>query len=108
MDEDQLREMALAFLNGQGQYIKDESKSFYAAIKTYLFERPVSSIGLKHCPACESAICGICGKCHELDHEFLFVGRSCPIAVETSGTTPCVAWSWAYIFLRKAEKAGRE
>jgi hypothetical protein len=47
----------------------------------------------------------VCGRCHELDHEFLFIGPHCPMAVETSGLTPCVAWSWAYLFLRKAEKA---
>jgi hypothetical protein len=65
----------------------------------------MSRIGMKYCPACESALCGICGQCHELDHEFLFIGPHCPMAVETSGLSPCVAWSWAYLFLRRAEKA---
>jgi hypothetical protein len=47
----------------------------------------------------------VCGQCHELDHEFLFIGMHCPAAVATRGQSSCVAWSWAYLFLRRAEKA---
>jgi hypothetical protein len=101
MDENKLRAKALEFLDGQ--HVQDQQ--FEARIKNHLQEIPVSRVGLQYCPACESALCGVCGKCHELDHEILFVGPHCPLAVETSGMSPCVAWSWAYIFLRRAEKA---
>jgi hypothetical protein len=101
MDANTVRAKALDFL--EGQHIQDEH--FSNLIRLYMQEIPVSRIGLKHCPACESASCGVCGKCHELDHEFLFIGPHCPLRVETSGRSPCVAWSWAYIFLRRAEKA---
>jgi hypothetical protein len=32
---------------------------------------------------CESAPCRVCGACHELDGEFLFIGPSYPAAKET-------------------------
>jgi hypothetical protein len=101
MDENTLRAKALEFLDGQ--HIQDQQ--FYDAIRDYMAEIPVSRVGLPYCKTCESALCGICGQCHELDHEILFVGLHCPVAVETHGMSPCVAWSWAYIFLRRAEKA---
>ena len=99
MDENTLRTKAFEFL--AGQHITDQQ--FEARIKQHLQELPVSRIGLSYRPACECALCGICGTCHELDHEFLLIGPHCPLRVETSGMSPCVAW--AYIFLRKAEKA---
>lgn len=101
MEESALRERATEFLDGQ--HITD--KAFYHAIASYLGQIPVDRVGMKCCPACESASCGICGQCHALDKEFVFIGPFCPNEVETHGTTPCVAWSWAYIFIRKAEKA---
>ncbi len=100
MDEDEVRDKAVAFLDGQ--HLQDEA--FSATIRRYITEIPVSPVGLKYCPSCESASCGICGACHELDHEFLFLGPHCPLAVPSFGKTLCVAWSWAFIFLQKAKK----
>lgn len=99
--ESDIREKALLFLDGQ--HVQNEP--FYIAIKGYLQEIPVRRVGMPYCRTCESALCGICGKCHELDREFLFIGIPCTVAVHTRGMSLCVAWSWAYLFLRKAEKA---
>jgi hypothetical protein len=96
--EDEIRAKAHELLDEQ--YVQN-----HAAIRRYLMEIPVNRIGMKYCPVCESVACGVCGKCHELDHEFLFIELDCPLAVETRGMSACVAWSWAYIFLRRAEKA---
>ena len=86
-----------------GQHITDQT--FYRAIKTHVAEIPLDPRKMQSCPACESVLCGICGACHELDRRFLFVGPTCPVAQETDGTTPCVAWSWAYLFLKDANEA---
>lgn len=102
-DEQALREKALEFLNGQ----RPADRAFYDAITRYIAEIPVSRVGMKYCPACESAVCGICGTCHELDHQFLFIGPACPAAVsnyDDSNRNTCVAWSWAYDFHRRAER----
>jgi len=101
MEEAIVRAKATEFLNGQN--ITD--KAFYACISKYMAEIPISQTGMKYCPVCEGAACGVCGGCHQLDKEFLFIGPQCPVEIETSGMTPCVAWSWAYIFIRDADKA---
>lgn len=100
-EEKQIRKKAKEFLDGQ--HITDQP--FYNAIASYMAQIPVNRTGMKYCPACESAACGVCGQCHVLDKELVFLGPECPLEVETRGTSSCVAWSWGYLFLRQAEKA---
>ena len=101
MDEE-IKKQALTYL--EGQHLQGEYQPLREATTHYIGEIPISRIGLKHCPVCESVSCGVCGQCHENDRRFLFVGMPCPMAVPNGEDTLCVAWSWAYQFIRDAER----
>lgn len=66
---------------------------------------PVDFAGMKHCPACEGVSCGVCGKCHDLDRRDWHKNPACPEAHHMlDSDTECVAWSYAYLFLKQAQK----
>src|SRR5215471_18849753 len=79
MIDDEIRSKAVEFLDGQ--HVDD--KAFYDAVHTNILAMPTDRTGLKYCPACESAACGVCGQCHQLDKKILFVGANCPQEVTT-------------------------
>lgn len=74
--------------------------AFHHAISRYIAEIPLDRQPLESCFACASALCDICGGCHELDRRFLFVPPKCQPAKQTR----CIAWSWAYWFLKSAKE----
>ena len=67
---------------------------------------PDGFVGMKHCPACEGVLCGICGKCHELDRRDWRRDPACPQAhyMRDTDETDCLAWTYAYHFLKDAQK----
>jgi hypothetical protein len=92
-----LRSIAIDLLDTQ----PNQDLPVYAAIRKCLVAMP---IGIeKYCPACEGTLCGVCGACHRLDQDILFC-TPCPLEVG-AGRQDCFVWSWAHIFLWKAEKA---
>ena len=68
---------------------------------------PLNPAMLKHCPACEGVLCGLCGQCHELDRQDWHNGRDCPAVQYLSDEGDCVVWASAYIFLKDADKSAR-
>jgi hypothetical protein len=79
-------------------------KLFRDRVASHIDSIPLDPAKLKHCPACESVLCGLCGKCHEFDRKSFHVGPTCPISQHMHQDDLCVAWSYAYIFLQDAIK----
>lgn len=62
---------------------------FMARIHAYIDTIPLSPVGMKYCPACESLSCGFCGDCHNFD---ALPGQPlCPLDQDNEGRE-CVAW----------------
>ena len=66
---------------------------------------PLSLTGMPYCEACESVLCGVCGRCHEDTKQFVFIEPRCPVAVPNMERPGCLAWSYAYQFLSQARRA---
>jgi hypothetical protein len=77
---------------------------FRDKVASYIESIPDGFVGMKHCPACEGVLCGICGKCHELDRRSFRSDPACPNARHMLDTddTDCLAWSYAYLYLKEA------
>jgi hypothetical protein len=106
MDETEIRAKAQTFFDAQ----RGDNEQFNQAVSQHIATLSLDMTTYRPCPACESALCGVCGRCHEVDHEILFVGPRCPVAAPTDGAEEpeeiaCVAWCWGFLFLRDAEKS---
>ena len=77
---------------------------FRDRIASHIDSIPLDPAKLKSCPACESVLCGLCGKCHEFDRQSFLVGPTCPCAHHMHQGDLCVAWAYAYVFLQDAVK----
>ena len=78
---------------------------FRDRVASHIDRIPLDPAKLKYCPACESVLCGICSKCHEIDRKSFRTGPTCPCAYHLhQGDDLCTAWLYAYIFLQDAVK----
>lgn len=84
---------------------------FRDKIAGYIDSIPLDPAKLKHCQACEGVLCGLCGKCHDLDRKLdkrrpdgEFVSLPCPAMQHMQMGDGCVTWVYAYVFLRDADK----
>jgi hypothetical protein len=60
---------------------------------------------LSMCPTCEGVLCGLCGKCHDLDNRNPYRHeRACPAVHYMHHGDLCITWATAYDFLRDAGK----
>jgi len=120
MDEKEIRERAhqrndrgrdTTFPSRDKQYrAKKDSRIFgdelfRDKVANYIDSIPLDPARLKHCPACESVLCGLCGECHEFDRKSFRVGPTCPIGHLMHQEDLCVTWAYAYIFLQDAKRA---
>lgn len=81
---------------------------FRDRVASYIDSIPLDPTKLKSCPACEGVLCGLCGKCHELDRKDWHTSPACPIAQHIHQDDLCVAWAYAYIFLGDASKQAED
>ncbi len=77
---------------------------FRDTVAGYIESIPLDRTMLQSCPACEGVLCGLCGKCHELDRKDWHTSVACPAARHIYQNDRCVAWSYAYIFLKNVER----
>lgn len=84
---------------------------FRDKVALYIDSIPLNPVELKHCPGCEGVLCEVCGKCHDLDRKLdkrhpngEFVSLPCPAMQHMHQNDGCVAWTYAYVFLRDADK----
>lgn len=106
-EETEIRAFAQSLWNGQRHDKLDEKyKPFSALVDRYLQEISIEHGKAPYCPACENRLCGVCGRCHMVDTEFVSFVSQCPGMVEhTSERDPeCTAWVFAYRFLDRARR----
>jgi hypothetical protein len=77
---------------------------FRDKVADFIDNIPLDPRKLKHCPACEGVLCGLCGRCHELDRIDWHHSVACPAARHPLDSEPCGTWMYAYIFLRDAQR----
>lgn len=87
---------------------------FRDRVASHIDDTPLDPAKLKHCPACEGVVCEVCGKCHDLDRKLdqrkpsgEFVSLACPAIHHMHQNDICVAWVYAYMFLRDEDKKAR-
>lgn len=129
MDEDEVRAKAHKRNNGardpqypsRDKYYKAKKDSgllgdplFRDKVASYIDSTPLDPARLKHCPACEGVLCEVCGCCHDLDRKLdqrkpsgEFVSLACPAWHHVHQNDVCVAWAYAYLFLKGEDKKAR-
>lgn len=105
-EEAEIRAFAQRLWDGQ-RWDKPEHKSFSALVDQYIAEIDIEHGKAPYCGACENRLCGVCGRCHMVDTEFVGFVRRCPGGVGHNSTDDpeCTAWVFAYRFLDKARRA---
>jgi hypothetical protein len=119
MREEEIREMAhkrndkgrdKAFPCRDKFYTEEKGSSVFSdehfrdKVASYIDSIPLDPTKLKSCPACEGVLCGLCGKCHDLERKDWHHDPECPAAHHMHQGDLCSAWVFAYHFLKDASK----
>jgi hypothetical protein len=101
MEDEEIRERAIAMIQGYADIQPDMIEMAVQLVA----EIPTSRVGMPYCPACESVLCGVCGKCHELD---ILYDIDCPLAPYDGDfqikTRACSAWNLAYAAVGRIQR----
>ncbi len=120
MREEEIRERALT-RNDKGRdkdfpgrdkfYTEEKGSSVFSdehfrdKVASFIDSIPLDPTKLKSCSACEGVVCGLCGKCHDLDRkDWHSQDPRCPLLHLMHQGDQCRAWVFAYHFLKDARK----
>jgi uncharacterized protein with PIN domain len=61
---------------------------FRDKVAEFIDSIPLDPSKLKHCQACEGVLCGLCGRCHEMDRKHWHHSVACPSAQHPQHSEP--------------------